>query len=174
MDDFNERIAQAKLLGSLLERVGFAFWQLAECEYAVATYLVIKLKATQGMGVGAGEELLAEARKRTFGSLVGELRESRTLEPSTQQRLDNLVHERNWLAHRAKRESRGVIFDDPSYRKLAARLESISDETYAPQGIVADELGTYVLSKGADPTRVEQEFIRIASSWGYMGEQRTV
>lgn len=80
MHSFSEATARAKLLGWLLERVGFAFWQLQECEDAVATHFIIKLKAKQAMGAGAGERLLADARKKTFGSFVSELRQARVLE----------------------------------------------------------------------------------------------
>lgn len=173
MDDFRERVARAELTGELLARVGHSFWQLAECEDAVAAYLVVRLKATQGMGNVAGEALIAEARKRTFGSLVSEMREAGVLEAGAQTRLDQLVAERNWLAHRAKRESRGVIFDDVSYHQLSARLESIADEASSLLRLVGDQMMEYVLSKGLDQSEIERESIRIASSWGYFGGTRT-
>jgi uncharacterized protein YutE (UPF0331/DUF86 family) len=174
MESFAERIARAELLGELLARVGYAFWQLAECEDAVAAYLVTRLKATKGMGQSAGEALMADARRRTFGSLVSELREAGALESSTQDRLDKLVTERNWLAHRAKRESRGIVFDDVAYRNLSLRLESISDEASSVLKLVGDQLLEYVSSKGVDMSAAEREAVRIASSWGYFGGTRTV
>lgn len=174
MESFAERIARAQLQGELLARVGYAFWQLAECEDAVATYLVTRLKATKGMGQSAGEALMEDARRRTFGSLVSELREAGALESSTQDRLDKLVSERNWLAHRAKRESRGVIFDDVAYRSLSLRLESISDEASSVPKLVGDQMLEYVSSKRVDMSAAEREAARIASSWGYFGGTRTV
>jgi hypothetical protein len=174
MESFAERVGRAELLGELLARVGYAFWQLAECEDAVAVYLVTRLKAKQGMGLGAGEALMADARRRTFGSLVSELREAGTLESSTQARFDKLVTERNWLAHRAKRKSRGIIFDDVVYRKKSLRLESISDEASSVLKLVGDQLLEYISSKGVDMSAAEREAVRIASSWGYFGGTRTV
>lgn len=156
MESFAERVARAELLGELLARVGYAFWQLAEWEDAVAAYPVTRLKATRGMGLGAGEALMEDARRRTFGSLVSELREAGTLESRTQARLDMLVTERNWLAHRAKRESRGIIFDDVAYRKMSLRLESISDEASSVLKLVGNQLLEYISSKGVDMSAAER------------------
>lgn len=117
---------------------------------------------------------MADARRRTLGSLVTELREAGALESSTQDRLDKLVAERNWLAHRAKRESRGIIFDDVAYRNLSLRLESISDEASSVLKLVGDQLLEYVSSTGVDMSAADGEAVRIASSWGYFGGTRTV
>lgn len=174
MENFTERIARAALLGELLARVGDAFWQLAECEDAVAACLVTKLKATKGMGQRAGKALMADARRRTFGSLVSELREAGALESGTQDRLDKLVLERNWLAHRANRESRVIIFDDIAYRNFSLRLEAISDEASSVLKLVGDRLLEYVSSRGVDVSVAEREAVRIASSWGYFGGTRTI
>src|SRR3954470_12887409 len=96
-DPFELRLARADILSALLARVGYTFWQLSECEDTVAHYLVIRLKAARGIGEDVGEQLLSNAQKRTFGSLLGELRDAGVLQASLETRLLALLEERNWL-----------------------------------------------------------------------------
>lgn len=166
-NDLKDRVARSGLLSELLAHVGYAFWQLAECEDAVAHYLVLRLKATRGTGKDAGEALLAEAQGRTFGSLLTELMNAGVLETSLQDRLSALLKERNWLVHRAKRESRGVLFRAPDYERLRARIDAIAEEATTLNTLVAQALEKHVVSLGVDPAYIDREAARLAKSWGY-------
>ncbi len=167
-DDFEMRMARAGLLTALLERVGYTFWQLSECEDAVAQYLVVRLKATKGMGEEPGTKLLESVRRRTFGSLLKELRDNGVLPPALQGRIEELLEERNWLVHRSKRESRGVLFKSEQFDQLVARLATIADEALAVQKLVAEAIEEYVVGNGVDRAQIETEAARVVREWGWV------
>ena len=93
----------------LMQLIGYTHWQLAECEDVVAHFLVLRHEATRGMGLEAGEALLTKSRSKTFGALFKSLKQKGGLPSETIDRLAFVVDERNWLAHRSKREFRGVM-----------------------------------------------------------------
>ena len=167
-EDFEARIARAGLLSALLERVGYTFWQLAECEDAVALYLVFRLKAVRGIGLARGNELLDNAQRRTFGSLVHELTEHGVLDPTLESRLAGLLDDRNWLVHRSKRESRGVLFRSADFERLVERLDRIANEASEVQKLVAAATEEYLITQGVDRSQLDAEAARLAQSWGYV------
>jgi hypothetical protein len=166
-EDFEFKIAHAGLLAALLQRVGYAFWQLCECEDTAAHYLVIRVKASRGIGAERGEALLSNAQRRTFGSLLHELKEAGVLEARLERRLLALLEERNWLAHRAKRESRGIIYRDQDFDRLVSRLDGIAEEATSLNTLLGRALEEFVVSLGIDPAFIEREAKRLAESWGY-------
>jgi hypothetical protein len=68
-----DRPGSSERLALLMQRVGFAVWQLQELETTVATYVVVRIRAHRGMGVAPGELLMKKAEGRTLGSLLTEL-----------------------------------------------------------------------------------------------------
>lgn len=167
-ESFARRVAQAELLSELLQHVGYAFWQLSECEDTVAHLVTIRLRATVGMGEEQGEALLAAAQRRTFGSLLRELRETQVLAPELERRMLALLEERNWLVHRSKRESRGVLHRGAAFDRLVSRLQSIAEEATAVNALLAAALEAYVVQAGVDPAFIDREAERLARSWGYV------
>lgn len=166
-EDFELRLARAELLAPLLQRVGYAFWQVSECEDTAAHFLVIRLKASPGIGAEKGEALLSNAQRRTFGSLLHELKDAGVLKPELEKRLLALLEERNWLVHRSKRESRGVLFRDADFDRLVDRLDSIAEEATTLNTLLGRELEDYVVSAGVDRAYIDREAERLAKSWGY-------
>jgi hypothetical protein len=166
-EDFDLRVARAGLMSALLAHVGYAFWQLSECEDAVAHLLVLRLKAERGMGEEQGMRLLAEAQRRTFGSLLHELKKASVLEATIEERLFALLTERNWLVHHAKRESRGILFRDDDFDRLVARVDAIAEEATELEKAVAASLEAFVVSTGVDRATIDREATRLARSWGY-------
>jgi uncharacterized protein YutE (UPF0331/DUF86 family) len=166
-DSFESLLARAGLQSALISHVGYAFWQLSECEDAVAHFVTLRLKASRGMGRENGEALLAQTQRRTFGSLLKELQEKHILEQSLEAPLLALLEERNWLVHRSKRESRGVLFRSADFDRLVKRIDAIAEEASSLQLLVGRALEDFVVSCGVDPAFIDQEAARLARSWGY-------
>ena len=160
-------LARASLLGSLLQRVGYALWQAAECEDTLTHYVVIKLRASRGVGEAAGNELMEKAQKRTLGHLLQELREKGALKVGLEGRLQVLLEERNWLVHRAKREHRGVLNDMSQLDKLVERLDRLAEEATNLNSLLGSELEEYVVTSGVDRQFIDVEASKLLRAWGY-------
>jgi hypothetical protein len=166
-DDSELDIAKAQLLAQLLSRVGYAVWQAAECEDTLAHYIVLHLRAAKGIGKAEGLKILEKAQNRTFGHLLKELREQGVLDPYLEERASGLLAERNWLVHRAKRESRGVLNDATRLNELIDRLDRIGKEAVRLNAILESELEEFVVNSGVDRSRIDSEAVRLQKSWGY-------
>ncbi len=76
MDPFAYRLETADRLNLILNRMGFALWQLQELESVAANYFVLLVQAQKGMGLEAGNLLIEKAKKKTFGTTVRRLSEA--------------------------------------------------------------------------------------------------
>jgi hypothetical protein len=166
-EDDDVRITQAELLRELLVRVGYAVWQAAECEDTLAHYVVLRLRSVRGVGDKIGHEVLSSAQGRTFGNLLKELREATVLPSDLEGRLSKLVNERNWMVHRAKRESRGVLNDMEKLDTLIARLDAVAAEATEINSVLEHELEEFVVSAGLDRARIDAEAAALVRQWGY-------
>jgi uncharacterized protein YutE (UPF0331/DUF86 family) len=164
---YDLEIERAGLLAAILQRVGYTLWQLAECEDAAAHYLMLRAGATKGMGEIAGRAALQKEQAKTFGALLSELRSNGIVEGSLEARLNALLRERNWLVHRSKRESRGVINDLDNVDVLVARLDRIAEEATTLDKELAQRIERFVVSSGVDPSFIDEEAKKLAESWGY-------
>lgn len=158
---------QASILSVVLQRVGYALWQLAECEDAAAHFLVLRAHATRGMGEERGEALLKGAQHRTFGSVLTELRKKGVVEGDLETRLNDLLKERNWLVHHSKRESRGVINDPDRVDSLIARLDKIAEDASKLQKELGGEIERFSIEAGVNREFIDREAQELAESWGY-------
>jgi hypothetical protein len=163
MDQFE----QAELLAPLLQRVGYALWQLAEAEDAAVSYFVIRISPVRGVGNATAAPILEAAAKQTFGWLIARLREAAALEPALADELQTLVTERNWLVHRAKRENRGVLHRPNEYADLSRRLDKLAEGATDLQGRLANEIEAYVRSTGVPRAGIDAEAERLRREWGY-------
>ena len=161
------QIAQASALAALLQHVGYALWQAAECEDTLAHLIVLRLRDSRGIGEAAGAVLLQKAQKRTLGHLLQELRENGMLEGDVEQRLQVLLEERNWLVHRAKRESRGVLNDPAQFESLVARITRMADEATQLHSLLGSRLEDFVVASGVDRSVIDAEAAKLLRSWGY-------
>lgn len=148
----------------LMQVIGYTLWQLAECEDAVAHFLVMRHEATRGMGQDAGEALLTKARGKTFGALLKSLKQRGALPAEIIDRLEFVVEERNWLAHRSKREFRGVMYSASRYAILSDRLAKLSEEALALQKSVAAQLESWVLAQGVTKDYIDKQVLRNAQA----------
>jgi hypothetical protein len=162
--DWSERVA------ALMRSVGFSLWQLQELETTVATYLVVRVHAHRGIGTTKGNSLQKEAEGRTLGALLKELAKSGVIEERVSVDLHEILEERNWLVHRARRENRGVIASAELLSELLKRLESLANHSLVMQKSLAADLERYVLDSGVDRAVIEAEADRLARLWGWVTE----
>lgn len=166
-EDFELRVARSQLLVQLLTRIGYAVWQAAECEDTLAHYIVVRLRASIGIGEREGLDLLEKARTRTFGHMLRELKDANVLSSEIESRLATLVDERNWLVHRAKRENRGVVHDLARFDQLVARIDRIASEALELHKQLSAELEQFVVRAGVDRQQIDVEAAKLAAAWGY-------
>lgn len=165
--DFELAQAEVSLLAALLQRVGYALWQAAECEDTLAHYVVVRVRSSRGIGEAAGHALLEQVQRKTFGSLLQELRAAGVLESDMELRLGPLLDERNWLVHRAKRESRGVLNDLAELDRLVARLDRLAEEATDVNQILAVRLEEFIVTAGVDRAMIDREAAGLIAAWGY-------
>ena len=162
-----ELLEKPARLELLLARVGYAVWQLAECEDSVAGLVLIKLRSARGVGEEAGLKLLAAEQRKTFGQGLSALREANALPGHLQDRADKLVRERNWVVHQAKREHRGALNKPQVFNQLIARLKAIGEEATQLNTLLAKEIEEFAVSSGVDRAQVDAAAAELAASWGY-------
>jgi uncharacterized protein YutE (UPF0331/DUF86 family) len=158
--------AQASALTALLQRVGYAIWQSAECEDALAIWVVIALRCSRGMGEETAAPILEAAQRQTLGQLLRQLETNETLEPWLLTRLKKLIDERNWLVHHAKRQNRGVLNNLDQFDDLVKRIDWIAEEATALQSILGRKLEEFVVSAGVDPEEIDQQAESLQREWG--------
>lgn len=162
------QIEQATRLAALMQSVGFAVWQLQELETTAITFAVIRLRATRGMGEVAGRALLEKGERRTLGHVLQELRAQGLIAGPVDDDLRDVLNQRNWLVHRARRETRGVLTDDSRLSDLLVHLDTLADRAVSLQKMLAHEIETYVFSSGVDRETVEREAEEVARQWGLL------
>src|SRR5260221_10048794 len=142
------RLDAAERLGALMQRVGFALWQLQELQYTAARYVVVRLRDARGVGAHRGAAISAEVEKLPLGKLLIELASAGVMTPDLASRLKATLGERNWLVHRSRREYRGVLSDPELYERLTLRLDRIADDALALHKELAEVTEEHVVSSG--------------------------
>lgn len=160
MSTLKDDIAKADRLNAIAERIGFALWQLQVLEGAAAQYYVLIAKASQGMGLEAGQELLDEALSKTFGKTVTRLLKSGQVPGEPMARFRALLDERNWLVHNSRFTSRSAVHDEALRVQLILRIDAIADEALSLLKEVSKLAETFVLSKGFRPQDIELAALR--------------
>jgi hypothetical protein len=153
-------------LAVLMQSVGFALWQMQEVETTLATYLVLRVYAYPGIGVAGGDALLKQAEGRTLGSLLTELAKLGIITDPLLSDLREMLKQRNWLVHRARRETRGILADVEQFEKILRQLESLADRALQLLKSLAIEVESYVLTSGVERASIDVEADRLARNWG--------
>lgn len=156
---------KADLLSQAMERVGFAIWQVQAAEEAAATFVVIRLKGSKGMGRTKGHSLLRGVQKRTFGALVAELQKADVLEERLVTRLRKATEERNWLVHRGRRESSGMLSKPDVYRTLMQRVDALAEQALQLQKELGDQIKQFVVASGVSEEQLNEEVAHVTKDW---------
>lgn len=162
------QLEHSERLAALMQSVGFAVWQLQELETTVATYMALRLHVHPGIGRSQGEAILKAAEGRTLGSLLRELAKSGIIEDQLASDLEELLGDRNWLVHRARRENRGVIANPQHLNQLLNRLQRIAGRAFEFHKSLATDLELHLLNAGVDRAVIDREAERLAQSWGLL------
>jgi hypothetical protein len=167
VSDLNLSPEAAARLPDLMRAVGFATWQLQELENAVAAYVVIRLRETRGRGTACGIEISSTVEGRTLGNLLAEMKRKRVIPDDLATDLAMLLDDRNWLIHRARRETRGVLSDEIIFSRTMTRMDGIADKALALTKRLAYEVEELVSQAGVSAELLDLEAERLARSWGF-------
>jgi len=119
---------KANRLYEVTQRIGFALWQLQELEGVLAQYYVLVALAKRGMGLDAGNVLLVDAQRKTFGATIQKLVKAKLLPSELESRFTVLLKERNWLVHSSRSTSRDAVHNDAALNRTVSRVDVIADE----------------------------------------------
>lgn len=153
------------MLSALLERVGYAVWQSAECEDTLAHWVLVALRPTRGIGEDEATPIIERVQNKTFGGLLSELKQDRILEEGLVERLEKLRDERNWLVHHAKRQNRGVLNRMQQFDELIERITWIGEEATELNTILGKQFEEHVVDAGVDRALIDEEAARLVDSW---------
>jgi len=123
-----EDIIKSERLDDILRRIGSALWVLQKLESQAAIYYLIRIKAKTGMGFEKGTELLIKHNKKTFGTTLRALGSSDVLPKDLQDKLKNILFERNWLAHESSVQGYVAIDTEIGTIEFVQRIENIKFE----------------------------------------------
>jgi hypothetical protein len=152
-------------LSAISERVGFALWQIQELESIAAHLYVLCGSAKPGMGLAAGEALLASAMEVTFGRTIARIRRAALVDESLQRRLDVFLNERNWLVHKSRLESRSAVHQVSEFTQLMARLREIDRVALALIRSLGSVIEGFAKSHGVTQAYVDAEAKRLLHAW---------
>jgi uncharacterized protein YutE (UPF0331/DUF86 family) len=155
MGTLAHRLEMADRLNQVFHRIGFVLWQIQELESVAAQYFVLVAEAQKGMGLDAGNVLIENAQKKTFGATLSRLGKAGLVPPDLEGRFRHLLAERNWLVHRSRADSRNVAHHDAAARKLVVRLDGIAEESLSLLKEIAELTERFVKKHG-----VTEEYIR--------------
>lgn len=163
--DLEQRLAKADRLRAITQKVGFALWQLQELEGASASYFVLVVRASPGMGTEVGKALLDKAQGKTFGGTITQLAIAGCVPKEMEARFRSLLAERNWLVHSSRSSSRCAIHNDQDCLSLLGRLEEIADEAHALITEVGRESEAFVKRYGIMEEQIEAQAAEILRKW---------
>jgi hypothetical protein len=162
----SSRQKKAQRLSMLMQRVGFALWQVQELENTAAGYIVVRLRETRGVGIDQGMKISTNVEGQMLGRLIGELAKAGVIASDLASRLTAFLKERNWLVHHSRRENRGVLSDDAMFAGLLTRLDTVAEDALALTKELGREMEEYVVSSGVSRDSIDREAERLSQSWG--------
>ena len=160
-----QQLESAKRLELVSQRLGFAIFQLQSLEHLLASFLVIRVKATKGIGLEVGNQLLQKELKQPLGSTITALKAAGVLESPLADALTAILKDRNWLVHRVRQENRGVAFSEPRTSELVLQIDGITERCNDLIQKMETESRKFTLSQGVDMNQVEQLALEIAAKW---------
>lgn len=151
---------------AIMQAVGFALWQLQELETTAAAFVTVRLRDTRGVGFEQGSQVAAKLESLPLGPLIRELVTGGATTDEIGAELSALLEERNWLVHRARRETRGVLGSSQLFEGTMARLELIAERALALTKQLGAAVEAYVIESGVSREFIDRESARLTRSWG--------
>lgn len=156
---------KANRLKEITQRIGFALWQIQELEGVSAQYFVLAAQAEKGMGEVAGNAIVEEARKKTFGRTIHRITNQGLLSVELKNRFLNILSERNWLVHRSRADSRDAIHSDAAMKKIVTRIDAIANESLSLLKEVGSISMEFVKEHGVTEKYIYQEAEELLRQW---------
>ncbi|HEY6803300.1 MAG TPA: hypothetical protein VI306_06955 [Pyrinomonadaceae bacterium] len=170
MDPFSYRLEAADHLNLILNRIGFALWQIQELESVAANYFVLLIQAQKGMGLEAGNLLIEKAKKKTFGATVRRLAEAGLLTSQLERRLNDLLAERNWLVHGSREASRSAPYNDAAVTRLLDRIDGIAEQSLALLREIGELVEAFAKKHGTTEEYIAETSKHLLDEWRYGDE----
>lgn len=146
-----DELAMAERLDTIAKRIGFTLWQLQKLEGGAAKYYVLIAKASPGMGIDSGQELVDGVLSKPFGITVKGLEKSGKVPSELMARFQKLLEERNWLVHKSRGTSSSAVHDEAAFVQLIQRVDAIENEVLALLKEIPKQMGAFLLSQGFSP-----------------------
>jgi hypothetical protein len=137
-------------IDELFRLQGKAQWFLQHTEDVLVQAIVLKyeIREPQSIKENAANDILATYRKMTLGRLAHVAKKEQLFPPDLLKRLDFLVAERNWLAHRMVNQNRDDMNVSSKRKILFRRLATLSEEAQRIANLIAEDLFCFCESKG--------------------------
>lgn len=161
------RESAAVRLEPLMQAVGFTLWQLQELENTTSSYVAVRVREAKGIGIERGQALSAEVEKLPLGKLLAELTKAKVIGTELSSELREVLEERNWLVHRARRETRGVLSDEALFSEVMTRLDHLAEHSLQLTKRLGNEVEEYVVRSGVSRDFISGEAERLARAWGF-------
>jgi len=146
----NRRQINADELQVFFMFIGSGIWFLQHVEDALSTYIAVKAEIKERGRTSAenAQILLSKHRKNTLGTSIRFAKEKQVLDPELLAMLEAFKTERDWLVHRSLYENGDDLFLNSDRHILLERLTKFSEDAKKLQGLIAEELEDFVVSKG--------------------------
>lgn len=165
MEEFDIQMEKVNRLNEITQRIGFALWQMQELEGVSAQYFVLASQAEKGMGEVAGNTLVEEARKKTFGRTIHRISNQGLLSTELKDRFFNLLSERNWLVHRSRADSRDAIHSNKAMQKIVARIDAMEKESLSLLREIGSLSMAYVKKHGVTEQYTNKKAQELLKQW---------
>lgn len=160
-----EQLIVSERLSAISQEIGFTLWQIQELENVLAHYFVLVTKATKGMGLEAGNTLIADAQSKTFGTIISQIIKAGLLSQGLESRFKTLLSERNWLVHKSRITSRSAVHSDTSMNDLVKRLHNIAEESLMLIKDLSALVAQHVKEHGVTDKQIQENARKILEKW---------
>ena len=146
----------------LWRHIGKALWMVQLVEYGLV-HFTVATRLPEQISQSEILDLFEKQFKPSVGVLLGNLRQTGFIPPTTDKALSHFVDERNWLAHRIRMLHGNDIHDAAAYGLLVSRLERLQTDSLAISQAIADWLDRWAKSRGVSQEELRLETERLLS-----------
>ena len=139
--------------------IGSGIWYLQHVEDVLSAYITVKAEIKERGGTTAenAHRLLSKHRRNTLGTSIRIAKDRQVLHPELLAMLETFKVERDWLVHRSMDENGDDLYLNSDRSKLLRRLSKFSEDARRLQGLIAQELEDFVVSKGVSREWIYQK-----------------
>ncbi|MFZ2656719.1 MAG: hypothetical protein WAX69_17430 [Victivallales bacterium] len=147
----------------LFKMMGFALWQAQLFEEVLAIHLMHVL--SENLTQEQAAELLEKHYDRTLGQLLDKLKNHCEVKPGFERRLEEFKKERNWLAHRIRREDHTAIYNELKFQELLNRLDLLNEEGKLLANIMIAMCEKWCIAEGVPSETLKNRREKTLQEW---------